>query len=737
MRNLYLIASFIFLIILSLFVSSNALFFSTKISKENDKLKIKLLGKEAISLYHLKEVPEYLSGMTNGIINGYNAPELKFDIKQKKILSLMDSLLMKDRIQVPGIISFTEPNGITVKSKMKTRLKGDRELHRENFSSASFRVNLKGATRISGLDKFSIQKPIIRGYSWEPFIAEVFKKEGLLTLSHDYMHFYVNGDYRGLYHVEEVPTTRTLEKQFRKNGPIFGLEEDHGTSLTSVLDVYEKKQWNGSNILAYSEDKLYSEFEKALGNEPFSEMVFDMEEWAKYFALSDIFGSYHGTVPKSVKFYYNPVIGKYQPLLFDAHIGAGDFSNFFFIDFLTDNETALCEWICSHKRFYHGFLNNEKFVKNYISFLKLYSSKPFVDEILKTANNYKGLNEYFYSRLSKSDAIFYKGLGLYYFKVNNISERSAKIKNRIIAYETRSLLNIDKSIVKTNSKMELDTDAFISSFNNLNISAEKLHFEQPTVLLLSGKSNLQGLSSLNPMKITGDVMIVQLDGSLDLNNVSILNTKNIQIGNRNWSGAVNVINAKFRSDSLIIDGAIAEDSLNLVNTTFDVGKIEIRNSKSDAIDLDFSKGRIENLICTNIGNDCFDISESNVELEHIDASNVLDKIISAGENSILKVKDVNAKNSEIAIVSKDGSSIKLSTLKLFDVRLAIAAFRKKSEYNLPKLNISVIQGKANFTGLVDPKSTFILPKDYEITFVESEKIENLMYGNEFGRKTLK
>ena len=138
-------------------------------------------------------------------------------------------------------------------------------------------------------------------------------------------------------------------------------------------------------------------------------------------------------------------------------------------------------------------------------------------------------------------------------------------------------------------------------------------------------------------------MIVQLDGSLDLNNVSILNTKNIQIGNRNWSGAVNVINAKFRSDSLIIDGAIAEDSLNLVNTTFDVGKIEIRNSKSDAIDLDFSKGRIQNLICTNVGNDCFDISESNVELGHIDASNVLDKIISAGENSTLKVKDCKCK----------------------------------------------------------------------------------------------
>ena len=56
-------------------------------------------------------------------------------------------------------------------------------------------------------------------------------------------------------------------------------------------------------------------------NESFSSKTFDMEEWAKYFALSDLFGSHHATVPKSVKFYFNPVIGKFQPLLFDAHLG--------------------------------------------------------------------------------------------------------------------------------------------------------------------------------------------------------------------------------------------------------------------------------------------------------------------------------------------------------------------------------------------------------------------------------
>ena len=50
-----------------------------------------------------------------------------------------------------------------------------------------------------------------------------------------------NGDNRGLYSYEEVPSKITLERQRRKDGPIFGLDEELGTTLPDVVfDVYDQ-----------------------------------------------------------------------------------------------------------------------------------------------------------------------------------------------------------------------------------------------------------------------------------------------------------------------------------------------------------------------------------------------------------------------------------------------------------------------------------------------------------------
>ena len=225
----------------------------------------------------------------------------------------------------------------------------------------SFRVNLKGNDRLFGIEEFSLQKPMIRGYTWEPFAADAFKNEGLLVLTHKEVFLSVNGDNRGLYTFEETPSARTIEKQERKNGPIFGLNEPLGTSIAGVLDVYEKPFWENNNLLQVASRQLYSQFNQAQKNNAFSSNTFDMNEWAKYFALSDLFGSYHGTVPKSVKFYYNPTIGKFQPLLFDAHVGAGKFDNFILLDYLLDPNTSECQWTCSHSNFYQGFFKMENF----------------------------------------------------------------------------------------------------------------------------------------------------------------------------------------------------------------------------------------------------------------------------------------------------------------------------------------------------------------------------------------
>ena len=89
-----------------------------------------------------------------------------------------------------------------------------------------------------------------------------------------------------------------------------------------------------------------------------------MDDWAKYFALNDLFGSYHGTQLKSVRIYYNPVNGKFHPILFDAHKGTGysnsSFENFILLDFLT-KKLNNCDFICTEKNFYLGFLNKMSF----------------------------------------------------------------------------------------------------------------------------------------------------------------------------------------------------------------------------------------------------------------------------------------------------------------------------------------------------------------------------------------
>ena len=52
----------------------------------------------------------------------------------------------------------------------------------------------------------------------------------ILTLSNYLINYYFNGK-RGIYVIEEVPSNRTLERQGRKAGPIFGLEEKYNINL--------------------------------------------------------------------------------------------------------------------------------------------------------------------------------------------------------------------------------------------------------------------------------------------------------------------------------------------------------------------------------------------------------------------------------------------------------------------------------------------------------------------------
>ena len=142
-----------------------------------------------------------------------------------------------------------------------------------------------------------------------------------------------------------------------------------------------------------------------------------MEEWAKFFALVDLFEAYHGSVPKSVKFYYNPVKGLFQPLLFDGHVGAGSFDEFTFIDLIIDEQTLSCDWICIHRSFYLAFLSNKEFYEHYLRSIDRITSNEFIQNIEKIyRQKYRKIDAYHYSRLAKNDVVAIAGLNYYFFQ---------------------------------------------------------------------------------------------------------------------------------------------------------------------------------------------------------------------------------------------------------------------------------------------------------------------------------
>ena len=139
---------------------------------------------------------------------------------------------------------------------------------------------------------------------------------------------------------------------------------------------------------------------------------------------------------------------------------------------------------------------------------------------------------------------------------------------------------------------------------------------------------------------------------------------------------------------------MSEDALNIVNSKFYIKNIKFFDSKSDSIDLDFSSGSMDEAKFSNIGNDAIDLSGSNVNLTNVNFDKVADKIISVGENSKIKISNINAQQSYVGIASKDGSVVNASNINMKNVKLPFLSFNKKFEYepaNMYLNNINITE----------------------------------------------
>jgi len=768
------------------------------------------------------------------------------------------------------------------KHKAKLRIKGDRKIHFEDKKNSSYKIELKNNT-IFGLRKFSIMKPRARNYIHEWLFHQLLAEGKLITLKYDFLNLKINGKNEGLYVLEEGFDKILIERNSRRNGPIFSLYESFSTDIEDAkLEVYNKKTWmNKDNIkltkIAATKLKLFFD------NEDKSEAFMDLDKWAWFLAVADINSYNHALAAKSVKFYYNPISGIFEPIGFDGHRTIPNYnknyinwekrlnryvpSSYDVANRCKESFTGLGKNKCNkliYNLFYNsqGNLNNLFYNKYRNSILKI-TSNSFLDNFFnKRSNDIEKINSKIFSDYFFVDHIFNYGPGFYFFNKEDfyikskillesiksepekvfIQQDNQKIQlvnksinnNNLILEKLRcnniddltSIFNISLQIemamvlsniidlkkISNTGKLYCDEIQLRNTSNNLiylkkidtlnvrtrvqsdsNILARYTKYFKkdsdiltliknttfinenifiPSEYLINIKSgdeiiltdnafifsnspwhvngltneiNIKGLSNnfgggiiiknTKKKSIFNNVKFSYLTGlknySFNLNKSEYLFTKTTYdnsklntynevivkkltkdiIENQKFRvfGAINFLQTDVEMNKVFFEKINSEDALNIINSNFTLENIFFSENASDAIDVDFGIGSIVDASFNNIKNDALDFSGSIVTLDNLKMDTIGDKMISAGEKSILTVTNLIGNKSKIAIASKDGSLTTLDNININNTDIGLAAYKKKSEYTGSSIiakNIIITNSDLSF--LVDDFSKIIL-----------------------------
>ena len=147
------------------------------------------------------------------------------------------------------------------------------------------------------------------------------------------------------------------------------------------------------------------------------------------------------------------------------------------------------------------------------------------------------------------------------------------------------------------------------------------------------------------------------------------------------TGCLTFYNSNFENINLKSSGSNCEDSINMINVQGKINSIQISNSYSDALDIDFSNISIENIVIKDSKNDCVDVSAGEYNFDFLDLDICGDKGLSVGEESKMIINNINVSNSKTGIASKDGSITNIFYADIKNVDTCLGSYNKKQEFS--------------------------------------------------------
>jgi len=305
-------------------------------------------------------------------------------------------LIDKYRDKVSAKISYKNKN-----VSVKINLKGNSPEHFKHDFRWSFRVKVKGDNTIRGMKAFSLMKPQMGSFLGDWLLHQMLSSKGLISPRYDFIEVVINGKSLGIYIIEEHFEKRMLENRKRREGPIIRFAENvlyrsvyrndkddntfrEGKIWWASIDAYNTKKLMENN-------QLYDQFMKAKNLiEAFRQKklkaseVFDNKKLAYLLAIEGLFGRRHSSLLSNIRFYYNPIISRLEPIANDGSATQAIVNK----EKIKDPHIAINNMIVEdminftyvEERWHHILFQDIDFYEEYIRAVDVVSQKQFLDE---------------------------------------------------------------------------------------------------------------------------------------------------------------------------------------------------------------------------------------------------------------------------------------------------------------------------------------------------------------------
>ena len=627
---------------------------------------------------------------------------------------------------------FTKYKNYTSKSKIK--LFGMNSDH-YNKNKKSLRVKFQGG-EFFAKKKVNFLSPKTRSFQMDQIYNTVYRNVfNGIEIQQKPILLCINNISKGIYFMEDFFDKYMIEKNRKKESFIFesGFNDKfQGSKPISELETEEAY----FNINTLPKGKKWKNLSKRIidlfhnGNSSELFNLIDTEKLNAVIGLCLLSQDYHPLIDINLHWYYNPTNNKLEPLIRESYIKEIPteysinkiWAEFYKKTTVNPELKLINEWIAAQeeqnakKMILQSALKSALYIQRYLS---THDYKNFIEK----------LNTEFSYNTSKQEII--------------LKENITQIISKIKLQESNLILN--DSIITISDDMKINKDFVIQKNVILKINPGiSIKLEKNANIYIYGKINAMGNAS-NPIRFIGEEgsnSSIYIN-SLRKSNFNFCQFKALSALNNNlkfplfkdfWqtSSAITIyesMNVSFNK-CLFINNKNGDDMINVVRSdSIKFNHCNFFNILSDALDSDFSNVTINYSKFISIGNDAVDGSNSNIKIHKGYFEKIADKAISAGEESQVNIINSKIKNSELALVVKDGSLLDIENVYLENNSMDLIAFSKKEEYSAPRFKLLKCP-ISNY--LIDKKTSNLGTGDYYRT---SQSIQDVLYGTQYGKSS--